>query len=285
MAGPMDGRAPLPDEDMEELAHLLHAFITEGSFARKEQLVAGHPRLLLSHEADSALAGLMLHYGDDPDVQQALDVHRSVLRRARTLGVRAAFQELWDTVETGGPGGPLSAETAETLVEIIGEFITAEDWDAARALLDAHPALLSAEADAVFVRLIETHSARREMNVVRQLTVHRDLLRRCREVGVAAAFERMVNPPDTLDVLVENTVAVLTGRARERDAWREAVNLSRVHAAERDDAPMLALLQGIGRLLAGDPAGAVEPPPPGPHRTAWARITGALAEPESRDDA
>ncbi len=276
MAGQRHDARPLSESEMDELAHVLHDFITEGGFSRKEDIVARNQRLLLSHEADSALAGLILNYGDDEDVHQALNVHRSVLRRARAIGVRAAFQELWDTVQEGGPGdGTLSPQAAEALVEVIGEFITAEDWDAARALLDAHPELLSPEADAVFGGLLETHQARRELNVVRQLTIHRDLLRRCREIGVDAAFERMANPPDTLDMLVENTVAVLTGRAAEREAWQSAINLSRVRAAEQGDAPMLALLQAIGQLLAGTPPEDIQPPS-GPTAGAWRRILDGI---------
>ena len=271
----------LNPDDFDELAHLLHEFITAPTFYAKQRLVEGNARLLLSSVADSALAGLRLSYDGDSNVQEALDQHRRLLRRCREIGVRNAFLELRRLLgerpsASAAPGGELDEAGALALVDVIGEFVTAADWSDSRRVLDAHPELLSSGADAVFERLIRTHEARHELNVVRQLIVHRDLLRRCREVGSDAAFERMANPPHELDIIAENTIAVLTDRRVEWADWQEAVRQSRIRAAELGNGPMLSLLQAVSRLLAGEAPDAIKPDLDGPYAECWARILARL---------
>jgi hypothetical protein len=248
----------------------------EPTFHRKQRLVESNP-LLLRTEADSALAGLILEYAGDDHVSESLLLHRSLLKRCREIGVRDAFLELRVTL-----GEPPLAETYEpsptqALVDTIGEFITQDDWQAARQWLDQHPELLSKEADDAFEALIRTHTARNQPAVVRALIIHRDLLRTCREIGVDAAFERMLNPPATLDLIAENTIAVLTDREEERDNWAETVRLSRVRAAELDDQPMLDLLRAISRLLLGDPPDTIAVKLDGEHAACWQRILDATS--------
>jgi hypothetical protein len=106
--------------------------------------------------------------------------------------------------------------------------------------------------------------------------VHRDLLRACGEIGVEAAFDRMENPPDVLDIIADNTIAVLTDRASEHKSWQETVDQSRIHAAETGDESMLVLLRAISRLLSGEDPAAVEMPLDGAYRACWQRILAAL---------
>jgi hypothetical protein len=277
LAEPPEDRSLLDDDQMDELAVLLHEFITTPTFHGKQRLVEDNPVLLLSDEADAALAGLLLAYGDDADLSEALTFHRALLRRSRQIGVTEAFVETRRKLEQAPSGdGNLSAEQAEALVDVIGEFITADDWETSYALLSEHPELLSPEADAVFERLIQTHTAREQRNVVRQLIIHRDLLRACQDIGVEAAFARMMDPPDVLDILAENTIAVLTRQPEDRETWAEAVRQSRIRAAELGQDDMLALLKAISRLLDGLMPGDIEPPPEGPHAACWRRIVEAV---------
>lgn len=266
---------PLDEQAQLELAGLLFEMITSPTFASKQRLVEGNP-LLLSGTADSALAALLLQYADDEDIRQSLELHRALLRRCSEIGVREAFLELRQTLDE--LDRPLSAAEQEVraLVNSIGEFITAPNWEESRRWLDAHPELLGAQADRVFDGLIESHTARQEHNVVRQLVIHRDLLRTCREIGVEAAFERMANPPDVFNLIAGNTIAVLTEKPGERERWAEVVGQSRVRAAELDDAPMLALLRAISRLLEGEPPDLIAPELDGEHAACWAQITAAL---------
>ncbi len=269
--------SPLDDALLDELARLLHEFISAPTFYRKQRLVEGNP-LLLETLADSALAGLIVEYADEEHVRRSLELHRALLRRCREIGIREAFAELRRTVEEMDRSAATADQAVHALVETIGEFITATSWEDSRRWLEAHPELLSAQADAVFEELIRTHTARGERNVVRQLVIHRDLLRMAREVGTQAAFERMAGPLGALDVIAENTIAVLTTRPEERARWAEAVHLSRVRAAELDDQPMLTLLRAVSRLLEGEAPAAIAPDLEGEHAACWARIVAALSE-------
>lgn len=268
---------PLDDALLDELARLLHEFISAPTFYSKQRLVEGNP-LLLETLADSALAGLIVEYADEERIRRSLELHRALLRRCREIGIREAFAELRRTVEEMDQSDAAPDQAVHALVDAIGEFITAASWEDSRRWLEAHPELLSAQADAVFEELIRTHTARGERNVVRQLIIHRDLLRMAREVGTEAAFERMAGPLGALDVIAENTIAVLTTRPEERARWAEAVHLSRVRAAELDDQPMLALLRAISRLLEGEAPAAIAPDLEGEHAACWTRIVSALDE-------
>ncbi len=277
MADPPEDHTLLDDDQMDELAVLLHEFITTPTFHGKQRIVEGNHALLLSDEADATLAGLLLAYGDDDDLREALTFHRDLLRRARQIGVMEAFVESRRNLEQAPSGdGGLTAEQAQALVDVIGEFITADDWESSYALLSEHPELLTPEAEAVFERLIETHSSREQHNVVRQLIIHRDLLRACQDIGVEAAFQRMMDPPDVLDILADNTIIVLTSQPEDRETWAEAVRQSRVRAAELGQDDMLALLKAISRLLDGLMPGDIEPPPEGPHAACWRRIVETI---------
>lgn len=81
------------------------------------------------------------------------------------------------------------------LMEIIAAFTAAPNWAASRQLLEAHPELLSPQADKVFEAMIEFGSGERQAQIVEQLATHRDLLRLCRIIGVEEAFKQTVDGP------------------------------------------------------------------------------------------
>ncbi len=275
--------APLDDNQADLLASLLYEYISAETFYSKQRLVEGNPALLLSNEANSALAALTLQYDENQQVQQSLELHRALLQRCRVIGIPDAFLELRHSIEELAAGQPDDTHL-DALIDAIGEFITTDNWGAARAWLDAHPDLLTDEADLVFGRLIETYERRAQSNVVRQLTVHRDLLRACREMGVDAAFERMANPPDTLDLIADNTIAVLTDRPDAREEWGRTVVQSRLRAAELDDQPMLDLLRVISRLLGGEPPDQIEHSLDDKYLACWERILAGIGENISSTD-
>ena len=78
------------------------------------------------------------------------------------------------------------------LLETLQAFINADTWAESRRILDDHPELLSDEADALLAHLVEAARAQGDERARRVLEQHRDLLRRCREVGVEAAFADLV---------------------------------------------------------------------------------------------
>jgi hypothetical protein len=167
----------------------------------------------------------------------------------------------------------------EALLQTVVEFISTQDWEAARRVLEAHPELLSPEADTAFEGFIQAAEERNEPEMVRHLTMHRDLLRACREFGVEEAFRRVAGSPDEADILnviANNTIAVMTNRPDRREEWSGVVQEIQAQAEEHDVAPMVALLDAITRLLMGESPDEIAPKLEGPYTACWERIVEAL---------
>jgi hypothetical protein len=58
----------------------------------------------------------------------------------------------------------------EALLQAIVEFVNTKDWEASQRVLEAHPELLSPEADAAFEGFIQAAEERNEPEIVRHLT-------------------------------------------------------------------------------------------------------------------
>ncbi len=96
----------------------------------------------------------------------------------------------------------------QPLLETILAFINAKTWDESRRIVEAHPELLSAEADALLGRMLEAEEVRRPS--VRRIFFehHRAFLRRCREVGVERAEADGLLPKQPLDMADRQGVVV-----------------------------------------------------------------------------
>jgi hypothetical protein len=178
----------------------------------------------------------------------------------------------------------------KALVETIMAFLNAEDWDESQRIVSERKPLLLDQADAVeavFAALL--HKAGDDAAMIRTLDVHRVLLRRCRELGIRAAFEELrrklsgetlpsSQDLDILDLIAHNTVAVLTLAPKRREQWIENIWELQGRAREVGDAPMLALLGAVERLLQGEPPDSATPAVSGPHADCWARIVAGLTE-------
>ena len=96
----------------------------------------------------------------------------------------------------------------QQLLDTIFAFITADTWDESRRIVEAHPELLSDEADALLGRMLEAEEVRRPS--VRRIFFehHRAFLRRCREVGVERAEADGLIPKQPLDMADRRGVVV-----------------------------------------------------------------------------
>src|SRR5512135_744644 len=77
------------------------------------------------------------------------------------------------------------------LLRAIRKFVAAKTWSGSKRILEQHPELLSDKADAFLVHLIAEQT---NEHVIQVLSQHRELLRRCRDVGLDAAFAHLVGP-------------------------------------------------------------------------------------------
>ncbi len=144
---------------------------------------------------------LPIQLSDDPEGAMAQMVERAAAELARLQEEDPQrFAEMQAAMRS-------MAKEAAPLLPLIEQFIQAETWDQTRRVVEQHPELLSDEADRLMATLIEAARVQGDDQAVQMFDEHRNLLRRCREAGVARAFaEQMLEP----DVLAEIEAAGLT---------------------------------------------------------------------------
>jgi hypothetical protein len=181
------------------------------------------------------------HTSSEEDQQQAAVLLETLRRR---LGDR--WRDEW--LARGLPGVPrpllpvVLSEGPEAA--LLMAFIQARTWDESRRILEAHPELLSDEADALLGRLIEAARAQGDEDARRALEERRALLRRCREVGVEQAFAEKVPGSSEefsrlfqLQQRAENAPQLWPSVIR---GWEEFLQRPDI----RSDAPLYAAAQG-----------------------------------------
>jgi hypothetical protein len=96
---------------------------------------------------------------------------------------------------------------AVRLFDVIQAFIQADTWAASQRIIEAHPELLSEEADQLLCHLAAVARQQRDAQAEGAFAEYRQLLAHCRQVGVEAAFaERAMEGsevPSELGVLLE----------------------------------------------------------------------------------
>ncbi len=84
----------MEDSSSEVIRQTVLAFVQAQSLNEKRRLVHAQPAVLMSFDADEALAALIREYGEDPDTVRHLTQHRRLLARCREAGVETAFAEI-----------------------------------------------------------------------------------------------------------------------------------------------------------------------------------------------
>src|SRR5215471_14769552 len=87
-----------PPADQVECGRALRAFLNAGSWEETRAVLEREPALLLTRLADQLLSAAMAHASQsaEPQVQARaanLELHRTLLRRSRTLGISHAWAE------------------------------------------------------------------------------------------------------------------------------------------------------------------------------------------------
>ncbi len=86
----------------------------------------------------------------------------------------------------------MRVESSDPLFEVLQAFIQAETWAAAQRVIEAHPELLSEEADRLLGQLVTLARHQGDTQAESTFTVHRQLLAYCRRVGGEVAFAERV---------------------------------------------------------------------------------------------
>ncbi len=101
------------------------------------------------------------------------------------------------------------------LFDVIQAFIQAETWAASRRIIEAHPELLSDEADQLLGRLVALARQQGEAQAEGAFTEHRQLLGHCRQVGVEAAFAERAMEGDEVPSELGALLAALPPEQRQ----------------------------------------------------------------------
>jgi CHAT domain-containing protein/tetratricopeptide (TPR) repeat protein len=134
----------------------------------------------------------------------------------------------------------MPAPNPERLLALLQQFINAPSWDASRRIVEQHPELLTEEADALLARVLEAY--RNDPRAQRLLNEHRDLLRRCREDGIEAAFAGR----ETGDADPEAALRAILEQAESDPEARAALEALQHQAAQHP------LMQAIEALIEAD---------------------------------
>lgn len=267
-----------------QLMEAIAAFVNAEDWATSREILGRNP-LLLSEEADRLFERLIRAYLVQNNLRLAyhLAIHRDLLRACREVGYAEAFRLI---------STPPSAE----MVRTIAEFIHAEDWQSARQTVEAHPELLSREAEAAFQVLMQAAILEEDNESLETLAAHQMLLRACRQLGIEEAFRRAESAPDEaaveqmilLSVVGHNTLAVLLHEPQKREEWAEKVRQLQGGARAAGDEQGVRLFGAILRLLGGKPIAALRPRLSGVYAEVWEAIKagvkahGGPASPEEK---
>jgi tetratricopeptide (TPR) repeat protein len=148
---------------------------------------------------------------------------------------------------------------ADPLLEAVRRFLTAETWEAARAVVGAEPELLDEGAQAL-LRDLESHAANAgDADSAAVLHQHRTLLEECRRDGVETAFARLVGGGGR-DRSLEDVLAELGELSDGGADILRQIELCRAGLAllpKAEDPALWALLQArLGTALMMSPSGA-----------------------------
>lgn len=173
-------------QDRDEVTEAVVTFVFAESWEESKRLVEDRRGVLLTDAADEELAVLMESNKDNEDTVNALEEHRVLLTRCRQEGIDAAFDEhLQPSPATQGD----QATDAEwdQVRDAVADFVNIGPWVASKLVLKQRQDLLLTDtADEVLAGMISSNKDDEE--TVGALEEHRQLLARCREKGIDAAF-------------------------------------------------------------------------------------------------
>nr|MBA2392635.1 CHAT domain-containing protein [Ktedonobacteraceae bacterium] len=133
---------------------------------------------------------------------------QQLLTRIRSHIDEHSFLAHWQAIAGDHPLPPLVEEkNTQSLIQTAIAFMQTPTWNASQQFLETHPELLSPDIDSLLEQLaleIEDEQTRQSIEAYRQL------LRRCREIGIAAAFAALINAAAEQDT--ENSTTAPTSQ-------------------------------------------------------------------------
>jgi tetratricopeptide (TPR) repeat protein len=166
---------------MEETIQAVLQFVTADTWAESKRIVEEQQHLLLTDATDAAFEVLLQSNQDNEQAVRTLEKHRHLLRRCREIGIDAAFEEL------------AGAAALQNLAQVIQQFGTADTWTESKRIVEEQQHLLLTDAaDGLLGQILQAAQDANDEQATRVFEKHRHLLRRCREIGIDAAFEELM---------------------------------------------------------------------------------------------
>ena len=173
-------------QDRDEVTEAVVTFVFAEGWEESKRIVEDHRGVLLTDAADEELAVLMESNKEDEDTVNALEEHRALLTRCRQEGIDAAFDEHLQP-SSAMQGSQATDAEWDQVRDAVADFVNIRPWVASKLVLKQHQDLLLTDtADEILAGLISSNKDDEE--TVGALEEHRQLLARCREKGIDAAF-------------------------------------------------------------------------------------------------
>ena len=177
----------------------LQALLEADSMTALLQAAQDHP-ILLTAEAEARIrqGAENARRAGQEEIARAMEERYRALRQTVQAAQESGLTleqaiEMTAQVEKAVRSGDVDRRLA--LAQTLQDFIQADTWDESRRILEAHPELLTDEADALLGQLLQAAQAQGDEDARHILEEHRALLRRCREVGIERAFAELGGPP------------------------------------------------------------------------------------------
>ncbi|MEI7644603.1 MAG: hypothetical protein WCJ55_10025 [Chloroflexales bacterium] len=180
----------------DELIELLKGLFDRPDWPTRKAFVIANPGLL-SPAIDRGLTLMIAHAEEirDERARQSMEECRYLLRRCIEVGVDAAFAEI-------------SHDIARDMISRLVEWMGLVTWQQCYTGLDQNRDFLEPEAAQQLNELLESERFAQHDHNVAVIALHHRLLRRCADIGVAAAFAEQTGVEATIPALFVSAVGV-----------------------------------------------------------------------------
>lgn len=161
------------------------------------QYITAYPKVL-SDRVDAYLVNILDNLQEEEmDLAPFVASRIRTLRLCRLIGVDQVFQQ----------------EIAKKL-SLIGNFLDFKTWEQSQEFLENHPELVQEQVELLVDCLAQVQLDRESSARVQE---HRELLKRCREVGIDRAFQEKIKALDLLEIeaLYLSNITVITEDQRQ----------------------------------------------------------------------
>ncbi len=161
---------------MDYITAIIKGLLQQETAPSLYQYITAYPKVL-SDQVDAYLVNLLNNLQEDQmNLAPVLGNRIRTLRLCKLIGVDQVFKQ----------------EIAEKLT-LIGYFLDLKTWEESQEFLESHPELIQEQVELLLDYLSQVQLDKKGSEIVQE---HRELLKRCREVGIEEAFQEKIKALD-----------------------------------------------------------------------------------------